>query len=157
MSKILTGSELEETIHWMNEAVRLGKHSPCQRDQRGVVIVKNGILIGEGFNAPPEGFICEPQYCEPTCKTYAVHAEMNAIVDAVCRGNDLFGSRMYHARVEHGKLLDSRKPRCGDCSKHVIAFSIAEFVLKHKDGFTLYTAHEFNYLSITANANYINS
>ena len=150
MSRLIEGSELEETLRWMHRAVELGQKSPCQRDQRGVVIVKNGILLGEGVNAPPEGFTCEPKYCQPTCRFYAVHAEMNAIADAVRKQNPLQGSRMYHARVEGDKLADSRKPRCGECSKHVLTFGIADFVLKHEEGFTVYDAHEFNYLSINA-------
>jgi len=150
MPMLLENSELEEAIHWMSIAVNESANSPCQRDKRGVVIVKNNVLIGKGVNAPPEGFICEPEYCESTCKTYAVHAEMNAIIDAVNQENDVRGARMYQARAENGDLIDSRKPRCAECSKHIILFGIADFVLKHKEGYTLYTPVELNKLSLNS-------
>ena len=124
---------------------------PCIRDKRGVVIVCNSNLeIGLGFNAPPPRFSCEPRYCEPTCKDYAIHAEMSAIAAAIRRGNgqNLIGARMYHARVEGGALQDSRKPRCYQCSKHLVLFGLAEFVLKHREGYTLYSIQEFNQLSL---------
>lgn len=69
-------------------ALKEAKKSLCARNKRGVVIVsQRGLEIGIGTNAPPLGLICELRYYEPTCKDYAVHAEMNAIVDAVRRGN----------------------------------------------------------------------
>ena len=150
MAIILSGLELEEAMKWMSIATDEGKKSPCARDKRGVVIVKDSLEIGLGFNAPPSVFICEPKYCQPTCKDYAIHAEMNAIVNAVRRGNglNLIGARMYHARVENGVLQDSRKPRCYQCSKHLVAFGLGEFVLKHQEGLTLYPIEEFNRLSL---------
>lgn len=150
MSIILRGPELEVAIRWMDVALEEAKKSPCARDKRGVVIVKDDLEIGKGFNAPPSGFICELRYCQPTCKDYAVHAEMMAIADAVRRGNgqNLIGAKMYHARVENGILQDSRMPRCYQCSKHLVTFCLAEFVLKHAEGYTLYPIDEFNELSL---------
>jgi deoxycytidylate deaminase len=147
MPRILDGSEFEDAIRWMDEAVRVSCGSPCKRDQRGVVIVSDGNIIGAGVNSPPLGFECCPKYCEPTCKGYAVHAEMNAIIGV---GNKelLRGTRMYHARSENGVLVNSRKPRCVDCAKHILAFGIPEFVLKHEEGYSLYSAHEFFRMSL---------
>ncbi len=148
MPRILEGSELEEAVRWMSMAVELSASSPCERDKRGVVIVKGGELIGKGVNAPPPGFCCELAYCQPTCRTYAVHAEMNAIIDAMSLGNDVRGARMYHARGEQGRLVDSRQPRCADCSKHILAFGLTGFVLKHAEGYTVYGTEEFTRLSL---------
>lgn len=150
MARVLEGEELEEAKKWMSLAVEIAKGSPCKRDKRGVVIVQNGNEIGRGFNAPPKRFVCEARYCEPTCRYYTIHAEMNAIADAVNRGNwaKIPGAKMYHARAENGKLMDSRKPRCYDCSKHLVVFRLGEFVLKHDSGFTVYDIEEFNRLSL---------
>lgn len=155
MSIILRGPELEVAMRWIDVALEEAKKSPCARDKRGVVIVKDDLEIGKGFNAPPHGFICEPKYCEPTCKDYAVHAEMNAVADAARRGNgkNVVGSRMYHARVENGVLQDSRSPKCYACSKHLVTFGLAEFVLKHEQGYTLYPIREFNQLSLESSRN----
>lgn len=150
MALILVNSALETAVKWMNLALEKAKHSPCLRDKRGVVIVNKDLEIGSGFNAPPPGFICEPKYCDPTCKNYAGHAEINALADAVRRGNgaNLIGARMYHARAENGVLQNSRKPRCYQCSKYLVVFGLAEFVLKHEEGYTLYSIQEFNKLSL---------
>src|SRR3989344_7979546 len=152
MAFILQDSELETAVKWMGVAIKKAKQSPCERDKRGVVIVSNrGLEIGVGLNAPPPGFICD-EHCQPTCRDYAVHAEMNAIADAVKKGNgqSLTGARMYHARVENGILKNSRKPKCYQCSKHLVTFGLTEFVLKHEAGYTLYSIQEFNELSLSA-------
>lgn len=146
MPRILDGIELEEAVKWMSRAVEESTHSPCARDKRGVVIVKGGERIGKGVNAPPPGFICEPAYCQPTCKNYAGHAEVNAILDAGHKGKDVRGARMYHARTEGGVLMDSRQPRC-DCSRYALQAGIGDFVLKHIEGYTLYDMEEFTRLS----------
>ncbi len=152
MSQILKGRELENTKYYMKLAAETAMQSPCQRDKRGVVIVNNHLkVIGAGYNAPPQGYKCEPKCCEPTCKNYAIHAEMNAIIDAVKNRENLEDSRMYHARVnENGEILPSRKPRCYLCSKHILGFGIKEFVLMHEEGLTLYGIKEFNRLSLEA-------
>lgn len=148
MSRILLGEYLEEAKYWMNKAVEISLKSPCKKDKRGVVIVNYGLLAGEGFNAPPEGFSCEPKYCEPTCKDFAVHAEMNAIMNAIKSEKSLDRARMYQARSMDGKLVNSRKPRCYHCSKHLQGFGIKEFVLKHPEGYILYNTKEFNEISL---------
>ncbi len=132
----------------MDYAVKVSLESPCKRDKRGVVIVNSGELISTGINSPPEGFFCKPKYCEPTCKDYTIHAEMNAVINAVKSRKSLDGARMYQARTVDGKLIDSRTPRCYPCSKHLQGFGIKEFVLKHKEGYTLYNIKEFNEISL---------
>lgn len=153
MSRIADGETLQEILRWMDVAKEVAEKSPCARDKRGVVIVSsNGMEIGSGFNSPVQGYICEPKYCDPTCKEYAVHAEMKAITDSVRRGNgnELIGARMYHARVQDGEILTSRKPRCYPCSKHLVEFGIAEFVLKNEEGYVIYPIQEFNMLSLNS-------
>lgn len=148
MARVLEGSELEEALSFMDRAVELSMSAPCKRDQRGVVIVKNGNIIGEGVNSPPQGYSCEPKYCEPTCKYYAVHAEINAMADANRKGFSVLDARMYHARGENGVLQPSRDPKCYLCSKELVSFGIGEFVLMHKEGLTLYGIEEFNRISL---------
>ncbi len=157
MPRILEGKELEEAVMYTDLALKLAGHSPCVNDKRGVVIVYNSRVIGKGLNAPPEGFKCEPEYCKPICKTYVIHAEMNAIFDAIKKGyfRYLKGSRLYHARAENEQLANSRKPRCADCSKHILEIGISEIVLKHEEGYTLYDVNEFHKLSLDSLENKI--
>ena len=148
MSRLLEGSDLEAAIMFMDAATTLSRKAPCERDQRGVVIVRHNRIIGAGVNAPPQGYACESRYCKPTCKDYAVHAEMNAIANADAQGHSVHGAIMYHARGENGVLQVSRKPKCYACSKHILAFSLGGIVLNHEEGLTLYTAKELNDLSL---------
>jgi len=146
----LVGEDLEEAISRMLEAVAQAGYASCGKDKRGVVIVKEGKVIGQGANGPPPGFVCSPPYCEGICTVYSVHAEMRAIAYAVKHGfgQDLQDSRMYHARTIEGFLVDSRKPRCAQCSKHLIEFGIRDFVLKHAEGYFLYPSDELHRLSL---------
>lgn len=149
MPIILQGRKFEKAMLYIKLAAKIAERSPCKKDKRGVVIINGKEIIGIGYNAPPKGYICEQKYCEPTCKEYAIHAEMNAIISATKRKNNLEGSRMHHARIDgEGKIMHSRKPRCYQCSKHVLAFGIKEFVLMHEEGPTLYNIKEFNKLSL---------
>jgi len=146
--RYLERSDLEKAVKWMEVAVRTAKNSPCRTDKRGVIIVKDDKIVGKGVNAPPIHFKCEPNYCGDSCRVPAVHGEMNAIFDAGKNGYGVEGGTMYHARVENGILQDSRKPRCADCSKHVLQAGILYFVLKHEEGYALYSTKEFHEISL---------
>ena len=146
--RYLKGSELEEALKWMEIAVRTAINSPCVKDNRGVIIVNGGKIVGRGVNAPPPPFKCEPGYCEGSCRLSAVHGEMNAIIEAGKNGYSAEGGTMYHARVKNGVLQDSREPRCADCSKHILQAGISYFVLKHEKGHALYDTKEFHRISL---------
>lgn len=146
--RYLDGSELEEALKWLELASRETENSPCAKEKRGVVIVNEGEIVGRGTNAPPLSFRCEPDYCGESCRVPAVHAEMNALFNAWHNGNNVEGGIMYHAKVENGILQNSRKPRCADCSKHILQAGIAGFVLKHEEGLALYDTKEFHKISL---------
>ncbi len=146
--RLLEGEE-QETAKWaLEEAVKVGIKSPCVKSHRGVVIVKQGEIIGSGVNAPPNGIACSPEYCGDRCTLKTIHAEMAAIFDVYKSGTDPSGSIMYHARVENSMLVDSREPRCADCSRHILEVGIVEFVLKRKGGYCAYASDEFHNLSL---------
>ncbi|MDO8660906.1 MAG: hypothetical protein Q7K43_03385, partial [Candidatus Woesearchaeota archaeon] len=105
-------------------------------------------IIGSGLNAPPNSIPCSESYCGERCTLKTIHAEIAAIFDVYRSGRDPSGSRMYHARVENGALVDSREPRCADCSRFILEVGIVEFVLKRKEGYCAYAADEFHKLSL---------
>ncbi|MEK6960596.1 MAG: deaminase [Nanoarchaeota archaeon] len=146
----LSGENLDEAVTMMSRAVEEARYASCDKDQRGVIIVKGGKVIGKGANGPPQGFACVRSYCGDICSTHAVHAEMRAIAHAVKHGFglDLQGSTMYHARTIEGRLVESRKPRCAQCSKHLIEFGVEEFILKHPEGYFSYCSKELHRLSL---------
>lgn len=149
MPALLFGKDEEEAAHWIDEAVQAGiQFSDCEKAKRGVVVVKNGVIIGRDGNHPPPGFRCEPSYCRPICSTYCGHAELNALCKTLTNRNDPAGSAMYQARIEEGKVVDSRPPRCPDCSKYLLLLGVETFVLKHAQGYTAYTTLELHRMGL---------
>ena len=55
------------------------ENSYCQRRQVGALVVKDKMIISDGYNGTPSGFenICEDE--QGLTKTYVLHAEANAI------------------------------------------------------------------------------
>jgi dCMP deaminase len=72
-----------------------GKLSHCKRKQVGALIVKDRMIISDGYNGTPSGF---ENYCEDDegyTKWYVLHAEANAILKVAsstqsCRGATLY-------------------------------------------------------------------
>jgi deoxycytidylate deaminase len=130
--------------------------STCLRAKCGAVVVLNGEVIGRGYNAPPKNDIskrkCEENFSHSTKpksdKTCCVHAEWNAILDAL-RGRDtLSQSAIYFTRVDKtGKLLVSGDPYCTVCSRLALEIGIETFVLWHEDGIRIYPTQEYNDIS----------
>lgn len=133
----------------------------CKRGKGGSVIVKNNLIIGEGFNSPP--FNLESQrrcdadkskYHERVRdKTCCIHAEQRAILDTLKNNADkIIGSRIYYANLDDkGEIARAGNPYCTICSKITIEAGISEFVLWHKDGICVYESGEYNKLSFEYN------
>lgn len=82
-------------IAYMRMAREWGKLSHCKRKQVGALIVKDKMIISDGYNGTPSGF---ENYCEDEegyTKWYVLHAEANAILKVAsstqsCRGATLY-------------------------------------------------------------------
>ena len=72
-----------------------GKLSHCERKKVGALIVKNGMIISDGFNGTPTGFDnpCEDE--EGYTKWYVLHAEANAILKVAKSTNSCEGATLY--------------------------------------------------------------
>jgi len=129
----------------------------CYRSHCGSVIVKDGVVIGSGYNAPPlndEGrrtcdatwdYDKKPKY-DLTC---CVHAEWRAVIDACKRNADsIKGSTLYFMRIdEGGNFTDASEPYCTTCSRFVMEAGIGEFALWNNEGADVYTLPEYDELS----------
>lgn len=80
---------------YLRIAAEWGKLSYCKRKQVGALIVKDRMIISDGYNGTPSGFenICEDE--EGYTKWYVLHAEANAISKVAsstqsCRGATLY-------------------------------------------------------------------
>lgn len=94
------------------------ENSYCQRRKVGALIVKDKMIISDGYNGTPCGFdnICED---ENTGKTfpYVLHAEANAITKIARSNNSSQGATLYVTAAP-----------CIECSKLIIQAGIIRVV-----------------------------
>ena len=71
------------------------ENSYCQRRQVGALVVKDKMIISDGYNGTPTGFenICEDE--NNVSKPYVLHAEANAITKLARSGNNSDGATIY--------------------------------------------------------------
>ena len=76
-------------------AAEWAKLSHCERKKVGALIVKDGMIISDGFNGTPSGF---DNYCEDEqgyTKWYVLHAEANAILKVAKSTNSCQNAVLY--------------------------------------------------------------
>ena len=80
---------------YMRMALEWAKLSHCERKQVGALIVKDQMIIADGYNGTPSGF---PNVCEAddgTTHWYVLHAEANAITKLAKSNNSAEGATLY--------------------------------------------------------------
>ena len=72
-----------------------GQLSYCKRKQVGALLVKDRMIISDGYNGTPSGFenICEDD--EYATKWYVLHAEANAILKVAASTQSCQGATLY--------------------------------------------------------------
>lgn len=95
------------------------KNSYCERRKVGALIVKNKMIISDGYNGTPAGFenICEDE--NGVTKNYVLHAEANAITKVAKSNNN----------CEDATLYVTTSP-CIECSKLIIQAGIKRVVFE---------------------------
>lgn len=95
--------------------------SHCNRKQVGALIVKDGMIISDGYNGTPTGFDnkCEDEGGDTLW--YVLHAEANAISKVAKSHNSAEGSTLYITLSP-----------CLDCSKMILQVGIGRLVFKTK-------------------------
>ena len=93
------------------------KNSYCKRRQVGSLIVKNRMIISDGYNGTPEGFenVCEDE--NNKTKPYVLHAEANAITKVAKSNNSSDGATLYITTSP-----------CMECAKLIIQSGIRRVV-----------------------------
>ncbi len=84
------------------------ENSYCQRRQVGAIIVKDKMIISDGYNGTPVGFenVCEDE--NDHTKAYVLHAEANAITKVAQSNNSSNGATLYVTTspcIECAKLI----------------------------------------------------
>lgn len=93
------------------------KNSYCKRRQVGALIVKDRMIISDGYNGTPSGFenVCEDE--GGITKPYVLHAEANAITKVSKSGNSSEGATLYVTASP-----------CMECAKLIIQAGIKRVV-----------------------------
>ena len=84
------------------------ENSYCQRRQVGALVVKDKMIISDGYNGTPSGFenVCEDE--QNVTKPYVLHAEANAITKLARSSNNSEGATIYITAspcIECAKLI----------------------------------------------------
>lgn len=108
--------QTELDMRYLRMAAIWSENSYCKRRQVGALIVKDKMIISDGYNGTPSGFenVCEENN---VTKPYVLHAEANAITKIARSGNNSNGSTLY--------VTDSP---CIECSKLIIQSGIKRVV-----------------------------
>ena len=79
-------------LRYLKMARIWAQNSYCQRRQVGALVVKDGMIISDGYNGTPSGFenICEDE--NNVTKPYVLHAEANAITKLARSNNNSEGA-----------------------------------------------------------------
>ena len=113
----MEGKQLELDRRYLRMARIWAENSYCTRRKVGALIVKDKMIISDGYNGTPSGFenVCELD--DGTTKPYVLHAEANAITKIAKSGNNSDGATLYV----------SASP-CLECSKLIIQSGIRRVV-----------------------------
>jgi len=87
--------QLKYDIAYLRMAQEWSKLSHCKRKQVGALIVKDKMIISDGYNGTPTGFenFCEDE--EGYTKWYVLHAEANAILKVASSTQACKGATLY--------------------------------------------------------------
>ena len=96
-------------------------NSYCKRRQVGALLVKDKMIISDGYNGTPAGFENKCEEENDTTKSYVLHAEANAITKVAKSNNSSNGSTLYITTSP-----------CMECSKLIIQSGIVRVVYQEK-------------------------
>ncbi len=129
MSKV---KQLRYDLAYMRMAIEWGKLSYCERRQVGALIVKDRMVISDGYNGTPTGFenVCEDD--GGYTKWFVLHAEANAILKVASSTQSCRGATLYITLSP-----------CKECSKLIHQAGIKRVVYKtaYKDDSGLQFLH----------------
>jgi len=108
-------------IRYLKMAKIWSTNSYCTRRKVGALIVKDRMIISDGFNGTPSGFENECEDENDNTKTYVLHAEANAITKVAKSNNSSEGSTLYITASP-----------CMECAKLIIQAGIIRVVYSDK-------------------------
>ena len=108
-------------VRYLRMARIWAENSYCVRRKVGALVVKDKMIISDGYNGTPSGFenVCEDD--NNVTKPYVLHAEANAITKLARSSNNSDGSTLYVTAAP-----------CIECSKLIIQSGIKRVVYGEK-------------------------
>jgi dCMP deaminase len=104
-------------IRYIQMARVWARNSYCKRRQVGALIVKDRMIISDGYNGTPSGFENDCEDEDNHSKPYVLHAEANAITKVAKSNNSSEGATLYITASP-----------CMDCAKLIIQAGIVRLV-----------------------------
>lgn len=107
----------ELDVRYLKMARIWAENSYCKRRQVGALIVKDKMIISDGYNGTPSGFenVCEDE--NNVTKPYVLHAEANAITKIARSSNNSDGATLYVTAAP-----------CIECAKLIIQAGISRVI-----------------------------
>ncbi|MDE6306852.1 MAG: dCMP deaminase family protein [Muribaculaceae bacterium] len=117
MDSDYNSKQLQLDKRYLRMAGIWAENSYCQRRKVGAIIVRDSMIISDGFNGTPSGFenVCEDDAGQT--KPYVLHAEANAITKVARSNNSSDGATMYVTASP-----------CVECAKLIIQSGIKRMV-----------------------------
>ncbi|MBP1675590.1 MAG: CMP/dCMP deaminase zinc-binding protein [Bacteroidetes bacterium] len=106
---------------YMRMARIWAENSYCERRKVGALLVKNQMIISDGYNGTPSGFENKCEDENNVSKAYVLHAEANAITKVARSNNSSDGATLYVTASP-----------CIECSKLIIQSGIKRVVYGEK-------------------------
>jgi dCMP deaminase len=102
---------------YMKMALEWSRLSHCTRKKVGALLVKEGMIISDGYNGTPTGFPNDCEDAQGLTHWYVLHAEANAIMKVARSTNNAKGATLY---LTHSP--------CKECSKLILQAGIERLV-----------------------------
>jgi dCMP deaminase len=115
--KITKEKQQQFDLRYIQMARVWAKNSYCKRRQVGALLVKDRMIISDGYNGTPSGFENECEDENGDSKPYVLHAEANAITKVAKSNNSSEGATLYITASP-----------CMDCAKLIIQAGIIRVV-----------------------------
>lgn len=138
--------QIELDKRYIRMAAIWAENSYCERRKVGALIVKDKMIISDGYNGTPSGFenICEDE--NNVTKPYVLHAEANAITKIARSNNSSNDATMYVTASP-----------CIECAKLIIQAGIKRVVYSEhyrlEDGIELLKRANIEVLYVAPNEN----
>lgn len=104
-------------IRYLQMATIWAENSYCKRKKVGALLVKEKMIISDGYNGTPSGFENDCEDDDFLTKAYVLHAEANAITKVAKSGNSSEGATLYVTTLP-----------CIECAKLIIQSGISRVV-----------------------------